>query len=459
MGKNITPTPVSVLNYAEYAPKAAPSAGSPGQPARLPSPTFRFNWSSPLILSPHDSQVVYFGGNHLFRSTDRGDTWTIVSPDLSTNDPIKTDPESGGLTRDVTSAETHCTIITISESPIARGLIWVGTDDGHVQVTRDGGRTWTNVRANVPEVPAGLWVSRVVASRFAEGKAYVAFDGHRSDDFRPWIFETLDYGQTWRNIGSTLPAAAPVYVVTEDPRNARLLFTGTEFGAYASLDGGATWHRLMADLPTVPVHDLVVHPRDGDLVAATHGRSLWILDDISPLQQASDAALSSDVFLFQNRPATIWRGVSRGATRGHMLFMGRNPLTINQRPPGNSPVELENSAAIHYYLREAAAAPLAIEISEIGGQRKFTGTVPGRAGLNRFFWNLRFDAPPMTAEQRKQVEERRRRAAEAGFDEEGGGGPREPEGPAVGPGSYVVKLTAGDKVYTTTLTVREDPGR
>jgi photosystem II stability/assembly factor-like uncharacterized protein len=467
MGKVITPTPASVVNYAEYAPKGSgvpghdgqsgQPAGAGGQPARLPSPAFRFNWSSPLILSPHDSKVIYFGGNHLFRSTDRGDTWTIVSPDLSTNDPVKTDPESGGLTRDVTSAETHCTISTISESPIARGLVWVGTDDGHVQVTRDGGRTWVNVRANVPEVPAGLWVSRVVASRFAEGRAYVAFDGHRSDEFRPWIFETADHGKTWRKISGTLPAADPVYVVTEDTRNPRLLFAGTEFGAYASLDGGATWHELMTDLPTVPVHDLVVHPRDGDLVAATHGRSVWILDDISALQQAGEAALASEVFLFQNRAATIWRGVSRGATRGHLLFTGRNPLTIAQRPPGNSPVELENSAAIHYYLRDSAPAPLTIEISELGGSRKFTGRVPARAGLNRFYWNLRFDAPPMTPEQRKQLEERRRRAAEAGFDEEGGGGSREPQGPAAGPGTYLVKLTAGGKVHTTMLVVRDDP--
>ena len=459
MGRVITPTPATVLNYADHAPKAAgpESAGAgrgPGQ-NRLPSPAFRFNWSAALTLSPHDSRVVYFGGNHLFRSTDRGDTWTIISPDLSTNDPVKTNPESGGLTRDVTSAETHCTIVTISESALRPGLIWVGTDDGNVQLTRDGGRSWFNLRENVPEVPKGTWVSRVVASRFAEATAYVAFDGHRGDDFRPWIFRTTDLGRTWTRVSAALPQNEPVYVVTEDVKNPSLLFAGTEFAAYVSIDGGRAWTRLTNDLPTVPVHDLVVHSREGDLVAATHGRSVWILDDISPLQQITDTVLASELHLFRNRTATLWRGVSRGATRGHMLFAGRNPLTIAQRPPGNSPAELENSAAIHYYLRDEPSGPIDLEIAEPEGTRRFTSKVSASAGINRFYWNLRYDAPPMTEDQRRQLEERRRQTAE--FEEEGGG-PREPQGPAVGPGTYVVKMTLRGRAYTTTLTVRDDPG-
>jgi photosystem II stability/assembly factor-like uncharacterized protein len=467
MGKSITPGPANVLNLADYTKPdatATRSAGPDGQPgggpggfggaARLPR-SFRFNWSSPLTLSPHDSRIVYFGGNHLFRSTDRGDTWTIISPDLSTNDPVRSDPESGGLTRDVTGAETHCTIITIAESPLTPGVIWVGTDDGNVQVTRNGGRTWTNVRASVPDVPRGLWVSRVEPSRFAEGTAYVSFDGHRSDDFRPWILRTTDFGRTWTKITGTL-LNEPVYVVKEDLKNPKLLFAGTEFAAYVSVDAGASWHRLMNDMPTVAVHDLVIHPREGDLVAATHGRSIWILDDISALQQLSDDALAADAVLFQPKTATVWRGVSRGATRGHMLYMGRNPLTIAQRPPGNSPSELENSAAIHYYVRDDQGGPVALEIAEIGGGRKFTAKAPGAAGINRLYWNLRFDAPPITDAQRRQLEERRRLAAAAG--EEEGFGPREPQGPPAGPGTYVVRLTVKGKTYATTLTVRDDPG-
>jgi photosystem II stability/assembly factor-like uncharacterized protein len=412
MGKSITPTPTTVVNYADHAPPTPQPAAARGPGSnRLPSPAFRFNWSAALTLSPHDSRTVYLGGNHLFRSADRGDTWAIISPDLSTNDPVKTNPESGGLTRDVTSAETHATIVTISESPIRPGLIWVGTDDGNVQLTRDGGRSWFNLRDNVPDVPRGTWVSRVVASRFAEGTAYVAFDGHRGDDFRPWIFRTTDLGRTWTNLSGGLPQHEPVYVVTEDVKNPALLFAGTEFAAYVSIDGGRAWTRLMNDLPTVPVHDLVVHPREGDLVAATHGRSVWILDDISPLQQLTDTVLASDLFLFRNRQATIWRGVSRGATRGHMLFAGRNPLTIAHQPPGNSPDELENSAAIHYYVRDGQREPIDLEITEAGGTRKFTSKVPATDGINRFYWSLRFDAPQMTEEQRRQLEERRRATA------------------------------------------------
>ena len=456
MGKTITPTPPTIVNYADHAPKAsAPAPGSPSgtdRPDRLPA-SFRFNWSAALTLSPHDSRVVYFGGNHLFRSADRGETWAIISPDLTTNDPEKTNPESGGLTRDVTSAETHCTIVTIGESPLRPGVIWVGTDDGQVQLTRDGGKSWTNVTKAVPEVPPATWVSRVAPSRFAEGTAYVSFDGHRSDDFRPWIFRTDDYGTTWTKLSSALPSHEPVYVVTEDVRNPRLLFVGTEFGVHVSLDGGASWQRLMNGLPTVPVHDLVVHPRDGDLVAATHGRSVWVLDDITPLQQLTDEVRGARVHLFANRTATRWRGISRGATRGHMLFTGRNPLSIVQRPPGNSPAELENLAAIHYYLDRDAAGPVTIEIREAQGPKRFTATVPGKSGINRYYWNLRFDPPAVSEEERRRRDERRLAVAR---DEEAGPSLEE-AGPPAGPGPYTITLTVDATPYTTTLAVRDDP--
>jgi photosystem II stability/assembly factor-like uncharacterized protein len=450
-GKSITPNPSNILNLPEYAPQH-PDTGS-----RLLRDYFRFNWSSPLRLSPHNSNTLLFGGNHLFQSTDRGDTWRIISPDLSTNDPVLTDPESGGLTRDVTSAETHATIITIAESPLVPGLIWVGTDDGNVQLTRDGGKTWVDVRRNLPEVPARLWVSRVEASHFDAGTAYVAFDGHRSDDFRPWVYRTTDYGSNWTSISSNLPGNQPVYVLREDLRNPKLLFVGTEFAMYASVNGGRRWDRLMNGLPTVAVHDVIIHPRDGDLIAATHGRSVWILDDVTPLQQLTDDVLAADVHLFRNRVATQWKGISRGATRGHKLFMGRNPPTIEQVPPGNSPRELENSATIDFHLKSPPADKVSLRISDMTGEHVFKTELTGESGINRYFWNMRFDP---TEEQLREQRERVARAREqfggqvpSGF--QGGGGV---QGMLAEPGTYRFSLTVDGTDYSGTVTIREDPG-
>jgi len=463
VGQNITPNRSNILNltdfYSDLTPVAAPPdggfGGRGGGGNRLPRDRFRFNWSSPLILSPHRSTTVYFGGNHLFKSTNRGDTWTMISPDLSTNDPVLTDEESGGLTRDVTQAETHATLITISESPITPGLIWVGTDDGRVQLTRDDGSSWTDVRRNIEDVPDGLWVSRVTASRFDAGTAYVTFDGHRSDDFRPWVLKTTDFGESWESISSNLPDDEPVYVITEDHRNRDLLFVGTEFGAYVTVDGGQSWSRLMGDLPTVAVHDLVVHPRDGDLIAATHGRSVWILDDITPLQQLDDNVLSSSIHLFQSRVATQWKGISRGATRGHRLFTGRNPLTIEQVPPGNSPNQLVNSAAIHYYVGAGVSGPITLEISDLSGENLFTTDLPVRQGINRYYWKMRFDP---TDQEREAF---RRRQAQPGGQFGGRGGRGgfggQLRGAAAEPGTYRVEITAGGDTRSSTLTIREDP--
>jgi photosystem II stability/assembly factor-like uncharacterized protein len=446
VGTSITPRVNTVTNYADYAGAQAAQAGQAGGAAgtgRLPAPQFRFNWSTPIILSPHDSRTIYYAGNHLFRSTDRGDTWEIISPDLTTNDPVFTNTESGGLTRDVTGAETHATAITISESPRVRGLIWVGTDDGNVQLTRDGGRTWTNTRPNIPGVPAHRWVSRVVASRFDDATAYVTFDGHRSDDFRPWIYRTTDYGESWTGIAGNLPDHEPIYVVTEDTRNPDLLFVGTEMSAWATIDGGTSWHRIMNGLPTVPVHDLVIHPRDGDLVAATHGRSVWILDDITPLQQLTPAVLASDAHVFDNRVATRWRGISRGAHRGHQLFVGRNPLTIEQRPPSNSPPQLSNSAAINFWMKEAGTAHL--EILAQDGADRFSIELDARPGINRFMWNMRFNPAAQIAGQE-------------GAGGQGGSGSRfARQGEEVPAGTYDVRLTVGGRTYESTITVREDP--
>jgi photosystem II stability/assembly factor-like uncharacterized protein len=435
-GKSITPRPATITNFAQLFPGVAMSV------QRLPRDQFRFNWSSPIILSPHNSQTIYFGGNYMFKSTDRGDTWTIISPDLSTRDTARANPESGGLTRDVSGAETNATILTISESPVTAGLIWAGTDDGNVQVTRDGGATWTNVRANIKNVPAMTWVSRVESSRFDPATAYVTFDGHRSDDFKPYVFKTADYGKTWTSITANLPANEPVYVIKEDLKNRNLLFVGTEFGVYATIDGGRTWQSMSNNLPRVAVHDLIIHPRENDLIAATHGRSIWIMDDITPLQQVTPQIIASDVHMFENRVATKWRGTSRGATRGHFLFMGRNPLTINQREPSNSPSELQNSASVTFWLKNAPAnGKVQLEFSMPDGSQRVVREVNAHQGINRYFWNMQFDA------------ERRIAAGGSGGGEDAPG----PPAPRVElpPGVYNVRLLS--PAAASTVRVREDP--
>ncbi len=461
-GKSIRPTPANILNFDEVMPGWEPPPGGGGGGGfgfggggpQLPRDQFRFNWSSPLRLSPHNSNTVLFGGNHLFRSYDRGDTWEIISPDLSTADTAFTNPESGGLTRDVTQAETHATLITIAESPVTPGVIWAGTDDGRVHVTRDDGRSWTDVGVNLPRDVQGIWVSRVEASHFDAGTAYVSKDGHRSDRFEPWIFKTTDYGATWSGISSGLPDGNPVYVVREDPKNPNLLYAGTEFAAYYSVDGGATWNELGVGLPTVSVHDLIIHPREGDVIAGTHGRSVWILDDITPLQQLTDAVRDSDVHLFEQKTATLWQGISRGATRGHKLFTGRNPLTIDQQPPGNSPDELENRAAVNFWLGSEGSAT--IEISTVGGEHSVTHEVEGHAGVNRFMWDLRWAATP---EAVARFERQMARAREQfGGQLPGFFADQQPQGEPVEVGTYRIRVTAAGQTSEGMLRVRPDPG-
>jgi len=360
-------------------------------------PAVRRNWNTPFVLSQHNSHTLYYGANHLFKSVDRGEHWKIISPDLTTNDPEKTLRESGGLTRDTSGAETHCTIITISESPLRAGLIWLGTDDGNIQLTQDDGKTWTNVRANLKGVPDGLWVSRVEASHFDEATCYVTFDNHRSDDFHPYLFKTSDYGQTWTNITNNIPEGHCLHVIREDPKNKNLLFIGTDFGVFVSLDGGGHWTRLMNGMPTVSIHDLVIHPRDGDLIAGTHGRSVFILDDISPLQQLTSGILEKKAHFFNGPVATRWQGISRGATRGHQLFIGRNPLSMIQVPPNNSPTPIQNTATINYYLKDRPERKPRLEISDLKGILKATIELDALPGLHRYRWQMRFDP---TEEQR-----------------------------------------------------------
>ena len=497
----IRPSEENTYNWKEHLPKKSREEGETQQAeaqqqqqppqsmfGRRRSP-FRFNWSSPILISPHNPATIYFGGDHLFKSIDRGDHWRIISPDLSTNDPEKHSKPTGGITLDQTGAETHCTITTISESLLTPGLIWIGTDDGHVQLTRDDGKTWTNMRSNVPDVPEGIWVSRVEASRYAEGTCYLTFDGHRSDIFKPFVFKTTDYGKTWTNITANLPDGGPVYVIREDPKNKSLLFVGTEFDAFFSRDGGKNWKDLSLNMPTVAFHDLLIHPRDNDLIAGTHGRGLWILDDITPLQQATDKILASEAHLFDNeRPGTHWLSLRRGGYgRGNLYFAGENPT------PG---------ATINFYLKDKPSDPLKVEITDVTGNLKTTFVVKDvEAGLNRLMWDMRFDPSPKQLEQsltqmqqmmdrilqRPEVEETAKKTVEKAleqlkqpgltyreaaaiqrqaFESIGFGGAmsfmagrfgRGAEAPLAEPGSYAVKLTVNSQTYTAKVSVRRDP--
>lgn len=445
---SIRPNVRNVTNYEEFV-KSAPAGQAGGRGAG----PFRFNWNSPFALSHHNPKTLYLGGNYLFRTVNGGEHWQIVSPDLTTNDPLKTDTNTGGLTRDVTGAETHCTITAVSESPLTPDLIWVGTDDGNVQVTLNGGKTWENVRARIPEVPASIWVSSVEASHFDRATAYVTFDGHRSDKFSTWVFKTSDYGKTWTKITLNLPEGHTVWVIREDLKNKNLLFLGTEFACFASINGGQSWVPLMNKLPTVAVRDLVIQPRDNDLVAATHGRSIWILDDITPLQQLNEEVLASEVYLFVNRVATRWLDVSRGGQRGHQFFAGENPPSIV--PPAYAVREpFENSALIAYYLK-ADQKEILVEISDLESTHKATMRIEARAGINRLRWNMRFDGaiPGRAAQQAAQ------RVSASGEEQELGPGALRSGsgGQLASPGEYLFRMTVSGKTYTGKITIRQDP--
>jgi photosystem II stability/assembly factor-like uncharacterized protein len=324
-------------------------------------PAYRFNWSTPLLLSPHNPRVLYAPGNHVFRSADRGETWRILSPDLTRGQPGP-------------SKHTGHTISAFAESPLKPGLLWAGTDDGRLHVTRDGGKSWTELTKNVPGVPAAFCVSRIECSHFAEGTAYVAIDRHRYDDRRPYLFKTTDFGAAWTPLAKELPEEGPVYVVRESSRNKELLFVGTEFGLFATLDGGRHWQQLRAGLPTVAVHDLIIHPRERELVIGTHGRSIYVMD-VAPLEEMTPKVLASSAHMFDVRPAVAFRPRrSAEAPRG---YVAPNPAY---------------GAALWLYLKAAPAQAPVLTILDRSGKAVAALPVAARAGLQRVRWDLRPDA-------------------------------------------------------------------
>jgi photosystem II stability/assembly factor-like uncharacterized protein len=398
----------------------------------------RFQWTAPIVISPQDPRIIYYGGERVFKTTDAGMHWEAISPDLTRNDKSKQVASGGSITIDDTGTEYYDTVFSIAPSPVSRGLIWVGTDDGLVQMTRDEGKNWTNVTPK--ELPEWSRVSLIEASPFDAGTAYVAIDRHENDDLGIYIYKTTDFGSTWVRLGSGIPEGAFVRAVREDPKKKGLLYAGTERGIYISFDSGANWRSLQLNLPNVPVHDLVI--KNDDLVVATHGRAFWILDDVSPLRQFADSIAKEDVHLY--KPTTAYR-VHTGEAPARNVFYGKNP---------------PNGAVIYYYFKKAPKEEVKIEILDSAGSviRTFSSKrlesldeppdpddkkpekqIKPEDGLNRFVWDLRYEEAT--------------RVPGYYLWEYGDGA----KGPLAVPGNYQVRLTANGKSETAPLELKIDP--
>jgi len=413
---------------------------------------YRFNWNAPIIASPHDPTTVFFAGNVVFKTEDFGDSWTIISPDLTTNDKEKQGEAGGPAWTENTTAEYHCTIISFAESPVEAGVLWVGTDDGNLQLSRDAGENWSNLIDNVKGVPAFSPVSHVEPSRTAAGAAYIAFDRHMFDDYGPHIYRTENFGRSWKRIVNGLPEEGWVWVVREDPKNPDLIYAGTELGLFVSWDRGENWEKLhLGNLPNATsVHDILIHETENDLLLGTHGRAIWIFDDATPIQRWPQAK-GKKAHLFETRPATAHRVMMTDYGWGDREFRAPNP------PYG---------ALISYFLAEKMDAPpkkekgdgeaaedeapkakdeprVTLEILAADGSvvRKLK-RIPMEAGVNRVAWDLRGEPP------------RPRRDREDGPRSDFRG---PPSGPHVLPGDYTVRLTVDGQTYETKTTVRLDP--
>lgn len=404
---------------------------------------YRFQWTAPIMISPHNPKVVYHAGNILFRTNDAGRNWQAISKDLTRNDKSKQQWSGGPITGDNTTAEFYCTIFAIAESPTKKGVLWTGSDDGLVHVSRDDGKTWTNVTKNIAGLPEWGTVDCLEASHFDPGTAYVVIDAHRLDNMRPYLYKTTDYGATWKSLCPKMAADVYLHVVREDPKQKGLLYAGTERGILYSVDDGDSWRELKMNLPTVAVHDLVV--KDDDLVVGTNGRSIWILDDLTPIREFAVSAAKNDVHLFPPRPATRWLY--------HSAYQPRNDKQIGANPPPG--------VMIHYYLKHKSKQPIKLEIFDSEGalvrnlSKKDEDELPpndpdgpmepeekklpsGDAGVQRAIWDLHHDGA--------------RIIRKAKID---GGNPK--EGPLVKPGRYTVKLTVDGKSHTQPVVVEPDP--
>ncbi|MGB7904600.1 MAG: hypothetical protein WCF43_07905 [Steroidobacteraceae bacterium] len=388
------------------------------QPKARAGEKLRFNWNTPLHLSPHETGTLYIGSQFLFRTRDHGQTWDRISPDLTTNDPQKQrQEETGGVTVDNSAAEMHTTIYSISESPQTAGTIWIGTDDGNVQLTRDGGKSWTNVTGNLKGLPQASWVSWVEASRHDAATAYATFDRHTFGDHDPWLYVTRDYGRSWQPLVTpkdTRGIRGYAHVVKEDANTPNLLFLGTEFGLWISIDGGQQWAAFKGDeFPAVAVRDLVIQPRDNDLVIGTHGRGIWIIDDITPLRALSTGLMTKEAAFIGARPVQQRISGPGGWANGAAVFVGENP------PSG---------AVLTYYQRTRHLfGSLKLEILDSSGRVVDELPASKRRGLNRVEWSMR-EKPPRVPP-----------AVQLAF--------AGTQGPRVLPGTYTARMTKGGEVY------------
>jgi len=426
----------------------------------------RYNWNAGFAIDPFDPATIYYGSQFLHRSPDKGNTWEIISPDLTTNDPEKQkQAQSGGLTFDVTGAENHTTILCVAPSPVERGVIWVGTDDGNVQLTKDAGKNWILVSDTLVEqglVPAGTWVPHVEASRFDAATAFVVFDDHRRSNWTTYVFVTRDYGQTWQSL-ATGDIDGFCHVIEQDTVNPDLLFLGTEFGLFLSFNGGEAWQKWTNGFPTVPVRDLAVHPRENDLIIGTHGRAIWILDNIAPLREYSASLLEKSIHLFPVKDTIQFRtfDASSHMSPGDTEFRGENPpegavLQFLLRPEekkeaaGGERKEAAEGAEAEEPAAEAAPGPpgrrgrdgqtdLKVEILDSAGKviRKIED-VKTEKGMNRIVWDLREDGLEMPAALSRW-------------------GRRRQSGLMVLPGQYTARLTYHKEEVTAPFSVTTDP--
>ena len=403
---------------------------------------YRFNWTFPIHISPHDHNKVYAGSQFVHVTTDAGRSWAVISPDLTTNDPARMGP-SGGLTRDNLAVEYGCVVFAIAESPIEKDCIWAGTNDGLIHVTRDGGKTWLNVTKNIPGLPAWGTVSNIEPSRFDADTAYLTVDFHQMNNRDPFIFKTVDHGKTWAALGAGIPKTvfSTCHWVHEDPVRRGLLYLGTENAIYVSFNDGKTWLSLQNNLPHAPVHQMVVQTHFNDLVVGTYGRGFWIMDDITPLQQHTDETLKSDVHLFHPRPAYRLHSIAGGSQAAPLAF-------------------------INYYLKDVPAGGVTVTILDDEGRQVRVLEGSRRKGINRVTWDLTYDGArparlrtkppgnPHVVEEKRFLETWENEGwypilswgAWAGFG-----------GFLAGPGTFTVRLKIGDKEFDQSLEVRKDP--
>ncbi|MFH1572368.1 MAG: sialidase, partial [Acidobacteriota bacterium] len=401
---------------------------------------YRFIWDSPFHISPHDRNTLYVGSQHVHRTTDGGQSWQVISPDLTLNDRSRMG-SSGGLTPDNIGVEYAGTVYAIAESKLERGLIWIGTNDGLVQLTRDAGKTWTNVTSNLPDLPPWGSIRSIAPSRYDAATAYLAVDFHQMNNRDPFVYKTSDYGKTFRKITTGIPRSMLSYArwICEDPVRRGLLYLGTENAIYVSFDDGENWQPLQNDLPHAPVYGITVQEHFNDLVIATYGRGFWIMDDITPLQQLTGPVLASDAHLFPPRPAYRFRPITAPSTPYDDPTIGENP---------------EYGASINYYLKAPAKESVTVTIQDAKGEVVRTLSGSNRVGINRIHWDLRYEPTREVRLRTSPLYAPHVLVGQDGWRPAPGAGSLSILAP---PGSYTVKLSAGGRELTQPLTVRKDP--